>query len=213
MIKLLVVDDHQMFLDGIKSIFENDRNIEVVAQAKNGKEALEIVQHQAIDLILLDVNMPEMDGIEVCKKVKYTNPNIKILALTMHNQASFLTQMVENGASGYVLKNTGKTELLKAIDALMNGKQFFSKAAAQKLIYKKEKKKTKAQTIEIPKISRREKEILTLIVDEFTTQEIANKLFISLSTVETHRSNLLAKLKVRNTAGLVREAVKNKLLS
>lgn len=203
-----------MFMEGMASLLSDEDNINIVGHAIHGNEVLQAVVNQKVDLILLDVNMPDLDGIEISRQVKLKSPDTKILAVTMHNEESFLTNMIKNGASGYILKNTGKKELMEAIDAVMQNKNYFSKEVTENLLHSMmpgEKKTGSARADEI-KISRREKEVLKLICEEFTTPEIADKLCISLNTVESHRSNLLTKLNVRNLAGLVRVAINNRLI-
>ena len=156
-----------------------------------------------------------MNGIEVCQKINKEDPNVKALALSMHNEESFVTEILKNGAQGYILKNTGKKELLSAIQAVYNGQSYFSEDVTETIMKSlvNPKSGSKGSTILAPKISRRERDVLDLIVKEYTTQEIADTLFISLKTVESHRRSLLTKLSVRNTAGLVRVALENKLTS
>lgn len=214
MIKILIADDHKMFVDGLVSILKGEPDINVVASCFDGSDIFNILKNHQVDVILLDINLPGMNGIEVTKKLAAEMPAIKILALSMHNEESFVTEILKHGALGYILKNTDRNELLTAIRTVDNGQTYFSKDVTQtimKSLVKKDKSKLSYTTI-IPKISRREKEVLELIVKEFTTQEIADKLFISLKTVESHRSSLLSKLNVRNTAGLVRMTLEHKLL-
>ncbi len=214
MINVLLADDHKMFMEGMSSLLSGEENINIVGQALHGTVVLDFVGKQKVDLILLDVNMPDLDGIEISKQVKLKSSETKILAVTMHNEESFLTNMIKSGASGYILKNTGKKELMEAIETVMAGKNYFSKEVTENLLHSMmpgEKRTASARGEEI-KISRREKEVLKLICEEFTTPEIADKLCISLNTVESHRSNLLTKLNVRNLAGLVRVAINNRLI-
>lgn len=214
-IKILVADDHMMFVDGIDSILKDEKDIEVVGRCYDGPSVIEFLKKDSADLVLLDVNLPEMNGIEVCKQVNKSFSGTKILAISMFNEESFVTEILNNGAEGYILKNTGREELLTAIRTVNDGKTYFSKDVTQtimKSLMKSRKASNSSKSGFIPKISRREKEVLKLIVEEFTTQEIANELFISLKTVESHRSSLLAKMNARNTAGLVRITMENKLL-
>lgn len=213
MTKILLADDHKMFIEGMSSLLADEKDMEIVGIALHGNEVIKQIQEIDVDLILLDVNMPDLDGIEISKQVKQINAEIKILAVTMHNEESFLKSMIKNGASGYILKNTGKEELINAINSVMNGQNYFSKEVTENLLHSMMPgdKKNSSRNPEI-KISRREKEVLKLICEEFTTPEIADKLCISLNTVESHRSNLLTKLNVRNLAGLVRVAINNKLI-
>lgn len=214
-IKILVADDHMMFVDGIDSILKDEKDIEVVGRCYDGPSVIEFLKKDKADLVLLDVNLPEMNGIEVCKQVNKSYSDTKILAISMFNEESFVTEILNNGAEGYILKNTGREELLTAIRTVNDGKTYFSKDVTQtimKSLMKSRKASNSSKSGLIPKISRREKEVLKLIVEEFTTQEIAKELFISLKTVESHRSSLLAKMNARNTAGLVRITMENKLL-
>ena len=214
MIRGLIADDHTMFVDGIESILIQEQQIKVIAKCFDGKSVFDILKTKEIDVILLDINLPEMNGIEVAKKLTKDFPKIKILALSMFNEESYVTEILRNGALGYILKNTGRTELIKAIETVYSGETYFSKDVTETIMGSLMKKTTvkKSASFLVPKISRREKEVLILIVKEHTTQEIADMLFISLKTVESHRSSLISKLNVRNTAGLVRAAIEHRLL-
>jgi DNA-binding NarL/FixJ family response regulator len=215
MIKILIADDHTMFVDGIESILQAEDNFKVVGRCYEGNQVMDFVVKNAVDVILLDVNLPDMSGIDVCKEIVEKYPNVKILAISMFNEESYVSEILNNGAKGYILKNTGREELLKAINVVFGGSTYFSKEVTETIMkgLMNRRKASNKTTAEIPKISRREKEVLKLIVEEFTTQEIADKLFISLKTVESHRSNLLAKLNARNSAGLVRISIENGLLN
>jgi len=214
MTKILIADDHAMFADGIASILKAEPSIKVVGRCLEGPCVIDFLKNNPVDILLLDVNLPGMSGIDVCKEVTTKFKNTKVLAISMFNEESFVTEILNNGAMGYILKNTGREELLKAIDTVLSGQSYFSADVTQTIMKGLMKQRTASKQSEkvLPKISRREKEVLALIIEEHTTQEIANKLFISLKTVESHRSNLLAKLNARNTAGLVRIALENKLL-
>lgn len=209
MIKVLIADDHTMFADGIASILATEPGIEVVGHTLSGEGVFEMVQNHEINLILLDINLLDMSGIEVCKKLNKERADIKILAISMFNEESFITEILKHGAMGYILKNTDKEELLKAIRTVNSGKTFFSKAVTETIMrgLLKNQSGSTGKTAELPKISRREREVLELIAQEFTTQEIADQLFINLKTVESHRSSLLSKFNSRNSVGLVRAAM------
>lgn len=213
MIHILVVDDHQVLIDGLKALLENAEGMSIKYEALNGKEALNILRQQTdIQVVLLDINLPDINGYEVCKKIKKNFPDVKVLALTMHNEPGFITQMVKAGADGYMLKNTGQEDLIEAIRTLASGGRHFGQEITEMLLTGMQNpKKIKSSSV-IQKITRREKEILQLIVEEFTTDEIAEKLFISNTTVISHRKSLLRKLDAKNTAGLVRKALEYKLL-
>lgn len=214
MIKILIADDHAMFADGIASILKNEDSLEVVGQCLDGPSVIKFLQDKPADILLLDVNLPGMSGIDVCKEVTSKFKDTKVLAISMFNEESFVTEILNNGAMGYILKNTGREELMKAINTVLSGKSYFSDDVTQTIMkgLMKQRTASKKTEPELPKISRREKEVLELIIKEHTTQEIADELFISLKTVESHRSNLLAKLNARNTAGLVRIALEKNLL-
>jgi DNA-binding NarL/FixJ family response regulator len=214
MIRLLIADDHTMFVDGIESILKDEDDIEVVGKCYDGGSVFAKILTQKIDVILLDINLPGINGIEVCKKLTKEYPDVKVLALSMYNDESFVTEILKNGALGYILKNTGKIELVKAIKTVFRGQSYFSDEVTETIMKSlvSPKNAEKKQSTLLPKISRREKEVLQLIVQEHTTQEIATQLFISLKTVESHRRSLLTKMNVRNTAGLVRVAVENELI-
>jgi len=215
MINVLIADDHKMFVDGIDSILKPEGDIQVVARCYNGGEVEKLVEEHSVDLLLLDVNLPGMNGIDVCKRMQVVKPDLKIIAISMFNEESYVSEILSNGASGYILKNTGREELLKAIKIVHGGLSYFSeevKATIMKGLMNQNKKKEASKDF-FPKVSKREKEVLALIIDEHTTAEIAKKLFISLKTVESHRSSLLNKLNARNTAGLVRIAIENNILA
>lgn len=215
MTNILIADDHAMFADGIASILKNEDSIKVVGRCLDGPSVIEFLKENKVDILLLDVNLPGMSGIDVCKEVTSNYKSTKVLAISMFNEESFVTEILNNGAMGYILKNTGREELLVAIDTVLSGKSYFSDDVTQTIMkgLMKQRTASKQTKPELPKISRRETEVLGLIIKEFTTQEIADKLFISLKTVESHRSNLLAKLNARNTAGLVRIAMENNLIA
>ena len=213
MIKILLADDHQLVIDGIKLMLTDQSDIQCIAEANNGKEVIKILEKNEVDIILLDIDMPELNGIETCKLVKKTHPKIKILALSMHKEASVIKLMLEQGASGYLLKNAGQNEILEAIRRVNNNQEYYSADVLQTVMRSLTKQNEEKQNRPfIPSLTRREKQVLQLIVEEFTTAEIAEKLFIGFGTVETHRRNLLMKLDARNTAGLVRMALEYKLL-
>ena len=214
MTRILIADDHAMFADGIASILEAETSLEVVGRCLDGPSTLEYLKNNEVDIVLLDVNLPGMSGIDVCKDISANHKSTKVLAISMFNEESFVTEILNNGAMGYILKNTGRDELLKAINTVLSGQSYFSEDVTQTIMSGLMKSRTASKQTQkpLPKISRREKEVLQLIVKEYTTQEIANELFISLKTVESHRSNLLAKLNARNSAGLVRIAMENKLI-
>lgn len=213
MIRIFIADDHRLVIDGLLLLLHEAEDMTCVGQAANGREALEMLGQTPADVLLLDLNMPEMDGLECCRIARERWPDMKVLALSMMREISLVKAMLRYGASGFILKNAGKDELFEAIRNVHAGKQAFSQEILDTLMETLAGKNTKAAgSSPFPTISRREKEILQLIVDEKTTSEIAEALFISFGTVETHRRNLLLKLHARNTAGLVKAALEYNLL-
>jgi DNA-binding NarL/FixJ family response regulator len=204
-IRVFVVDDHPLVQEGMRSLLGNEKGIEICGYAMTAQSCLGFFVHNSADVILMDINLPDMNGIDLCKEIKTKYPGIMVLALSTFNQGSYVTRMMENGASGYVLKNADKKELLEAIHEVSKGKTWLSFEAGQAM----QKNNESAQ---VPVITRREKEILALIAEGLTNPEIANKLFVSPSTVDSHRKNLLAKLNVKNTAALVKFAMDHQLI-
>jgi DNA-binding NarL/FixJ family response regulator len=212
-IKVLLADDHKIVRDGIKLMLEPQAGIDVVAEAENGRQVLKKIEDHVVDLVVMDINMPEMDGITATKAIKEKYPDIKVLALTMSNDDLHIRQMIQAGASGYIMKSAGRNELKDAIYTIMDGKHYFSDEATQSIMMDLVKGKGKSSSPDPIHITDRELEILELIVKEFTNQEIAEKLYISSRTVDAHRRNLLQKTGARNTAGLVKYAFQHNLVS
>lgn len=206
MINVFIIDDHKMVIEGLKLLLDNCDDIHVTGFALNGKDGLQAVQEKSVDVILLDVNLPELNGIETCKLLLKQNPNLKIIAISMHKEGSLIKLMLKNGAKGYVLKNAGQDEVIQAIKKVHAGKTYLDDTVNQ-IILNSALGNIQKKENPFPTLSRREKEVLKLILDECTTQEISEKLFISFGTVETHRRNMMIKLGARNTAGLVRIAI------
>lgn len=214
MIKILIVDDHMMFVDGIASILQAEADIQIIGKAANSHLAFQLLEKQSVDLVLLDVNLPDMNGINITKRLQKEYPTIKILVISMFNQESYITDILKHGALGYILKNTDKEELLKAIRIVHSGQPYFSKQVRETIVQSMLKNQESLPSSKgfMPKISRREKEVLVLIAEEYTTQEIGEKLFINNKTVESHRKSLLTKFNVRNSVGLIRVAMKKGLI-
>ncbi|EJG03485.1 response regulator transcription factor [Flavobacterium sp. F52] len=209
-VNLLIADDHTMFLQGITALLEQEPNITVIDKAINGIEALEIVKKGVVDFVILDISMPEMDGIELSKILKKQYPNVKILIVSTHSNVMVISRLIRIGVNGYLLKNAEKVELLKAINTIASGENYFAEELEEKHL--SNSSRIEKQVSNLTELSSREKEILVLIAHEYNTAEIAEKTFISLNTVNTHRRNLLSKLNAKNTAGLVKYAVENGLV-
>lgn len=211
-IKILIVDDHKIIRDGIKSMLQNETDYVVVDEASNGKEALQILENTEVDIVIMDINMPEMNGVECTTEITKNYPQIKVLALTMHDEELYLVKMMEAGAVGYILKDLGKDELLKALKEIVTGKRYFSPEITISVIRELTAPSKKSSLIENP-LTIRELEILELICQELTNLEIADQLSISIRTVDAHRRNLLEKTGSKNTAGLVKYAFNHKLVN
>lgn len=200
---VFIVDDHYMVIEGIRSLLQNEKGIEWAGHAMTAASCMAFLKKQQPDVILMDINLPDKSGIDLCKEVKEKYPAVFVIGLSTFNQQSFIQKMIDNGASGYVLKNATQEELTDAVETVIKGKMYLSEDASQAL--------RKEENPDIV-LTRREKEVLELIADGMTNIEIAQKLFISVTTVDTHRKNLLAKLKAKNTASLVRIATQLQLI-
>lgn len=209
--RILIVDDHQMFIDGLKSLLRKQDKFIVVAESLNGKEALNVITKEKIDIILCDISMPEMDGIELTKIVKEKYPEIKIIILSMHNDPAVVSEIMMAEAEGYILKNTGKKELFDALSKVANNGTYYSNEVISVVMQTLKSEKKPVEEIKL--LSEREIEILKLIVEELSSEQIADKLFISKRTVDTHRINILTKTNCKTIVGLIKYAIRNNLIS
>ncbi|MEQ6119832.1 response regulator transcription factor [Reichenbachiella sp. MALMAid0571] len=209
---ILIADDHKMFREGLAELLGKEHNMEVVGDVGSGKEIRELLEQQKVDIILMDIDMGETNGIDMTAEIKKDYPDIKILALSMHGDKNYIIKMLEAGANGYILKNAGKEEMINAIHTAANGNTYFSSQVSAKLLDHISNPVTKKKKTEDTPLTDREIEVLVLISEEYSNPEIAEKLFISVRTVDTHRRNLLDKLGVKNTAGLVKYAIQKGFL-
>jgi DNA-binding NarL/FixJ family response regulator len=210
-IKLLIADDHQLLLDGISSLFRDEDSIKIVGTASDGYEVLQIVEKEDVDICLLDISMPGMDGIETARSLKEKNPAVKVIILTTYNDREIVEELIDIGVSGYILKNATKQELVDAITRVFHDGMYFSNEVQQSLMenyVKLNRQKRSPQTIIL---TQREKEILQLLSKEYTNEKIAAELNISYRTVETHRKNLMHKTNAHNLAGLLKYGYQNDL--
>lgn len=210
MIEILIVDDHPLVSDGVAAMVKDVPYLNICGACKSAKEALAFLAHTEPDIILLDISLPDMDGLELCSQIRQLHKKVKIIGLTSTNEAGIITQFLARGGNGYLLKNMERDELLAAIDEVMNDKIFLSKAANQKIL---------EQFLTIgdapkstPVLTRREKEVIQLLYEGLTGPQIAERLFLSPYTIETHRKNLLQKLNVSSTQLMLRYAKENKLI-
>jgi len=207
-IKVLLADDHQIIVDGLKSLLQNTADIQVAGEANNGREVLRLLGILKIDVILMDIDMPVMNGIDALKEIKRTFSALKVIILSMHQEAGMIKSLMAIGADGYILKSTSQDELIGAIRKVAAGQPYFSPEVTLSLLNTPQNnlQSSKQQT---EMLTDREEEILKLIAEGFSNKEIGNKLFISHRTVDTHRTNLMKKLNANNIAGLISYAIKN----
>ncbi len=210
-IRLLLVDDHELFLEGIISLLDGQPNLDIIGTAANGKLALEIIRENQPDVLITDLSMPVMGGIDLVKNVKAEFPEIKILVLTMHNDRPTISEIMMAEAEGYVLKNTDKSQLMKAINRVADGGTYYCNEVTEVLLERLMEEKKRQEII--VSLTEREREVLKLIAEEMSSEEIANELFISRRTVETHRKNMLKKTEVNTVVGLLKYGVRYGLIS
>jgi DNA-binding NarL/FixJ family response regulator len=215
-IKVFLVDDHKLIRDGIKAHFNNDDRFQVVGEASNGKEAIEKLENSPADVVLMDVNMDIMDGIECTTQLKNDHPEIKVLALTMLAENKHIKEMLKAGAVGYLLKNSTEAEIKQGIISVKSGMPFYSPEVMQTVMNNLGApvlaKKKVSRFEPVIQLSEREKEVLVLVIKEFSNQEIADKLYISKRTVDAHKRNLLEKTGAKNVAGLVIYALNHNII-
>jgi DNA-binding NarL/FixJ family response regulator len=218
-IKILLADDHAVVRNGLKLMLSQQKSFTpIIEEAEDGEEVIKMASKSVFNIILLDINLPKLDGISVTRHLVKKNTNINILALTMHKEDYIIKQMISAGALGYLLKNTGLDELTKAILTVAVSKRYYCNEASQALINSNTKEILPSGTVNLnidfnSTLSNREKEIMMFIVKELKSTEIAEKLFISKRTVDGHRKNILTKLNLKNTAGLVKYAIQNGIIN
>lgn len=211
-IKIVIADDHHILLDGLKAMLDKQDNIEVLATYDHGQALLDDLQKIKPDLALVDINMPGMQGPELTQKIKELNPGVFVITLSMYDDAAHIMEMIEAGVSGYLLKNVNDKELIDAITQVMAGKMYFSSEVSEKLTTLVMHQQRKLDQPVMPKLTERELEILKLIANEHSNAEIADILFISERTVETHRKNMLRKTNNKTIVGLIKYAMEQQLL-
>lgn len=208
-VNILIVDDHQMFIDGIIALLRNEKRFKITGQATSAQKALEILLNNTADIVITDISMPGMNGIELTKIIKNKYPATKVLVLTMYNDHDVANEIMMGEAEGFILKNTGKTELVTALQTIADNGTFYSRDVLTLLMQKvKTDKKAETETINL---TQREKEVIQLICQEMSSSQIAEKLFISKRTVDAHRANIYEKTGCKTIISLIKFAVKNNL--
>lgn len=205
-LSIILVDDHKLFREGLKSLLENFTYIGHIKEASNGREFLQLLNNSTPDVVFMDIEMPEMDGITATRKAIDAYPDLNVVALSMYGNENYYTQMINAGAKGFILKNSGIQDVENAIHNVISGNNYFSQEIFQRLIQGLGRKQQKSTN---PELSSREEEIVFLICKGLSNQEIADKLYLSKRTVDKHRENILSKTHSKNTAGIVMYAVKN----
>lgn len=203
--RALIVDDHPIVVEGIKALLKCAENVDIVGSVSDAFAALSFLRSQSADVVFLDINLPDISGIDLCQKLRSEFPKLKILAMSSFKERSYITRMIERGASGYVLKSASADELLEAIGQARAGRLYLSQEVSQVLL-------SGPPPQPVPLLTSREKEVLACIAEGLTNHEIADKLFVSSLTVDSHRKNLLAKFGTKNTAALIKVAVQNGLV-
>lgn len=207
-LKLIIADDHELFRNGLAELLRKHDDIKIVKSVADGLELMKLINSQfEADIVLLDITMPNMDGFEVLKELKALDTTIKPIVISMHNDGNYIAKCAKLGAYGYLLKNTDESELILAIRSVTKGKKYFSAEISEKMI-----NFMATQSISENILSNKETEVLGLLAKGLTTKEIANQLFVSSRTIETHRANILKKLEVKNTAELIKKAAKMNLI-
>jgi len=207
-VSILIVDDHQIVSDGLKALLDSYDNVEIKGEARNGSEALQMLGLFKIDVVLLDLDMPVMGGVEFMKEFRRTKSEAKVIVLTMHDEKAMIRSLLDLGASGYVLKNSSRSELITAIEAVVKGKQHLSEDVHTVLLTPDKN----LRNGKMAELTAREVEILRHVAEGMSNKEIGDKLFISPRTVDTHRTNLMQKLELHNVASMVRFAIQNGLI-
>ncbi len=215
--KILLVDDHQIVLDGISSILSERADWEIIGHANNGKDALQFIKIAQPDLVMMDIDMPIMNGIVAAKESKKTFPDVKIIILSLHSEKSIIQNLIQYGVDGYVLKNSNKQEVLSAVDQVLNGNKYFSADVTMSLSglspsHNKNQLQHQNESHLLSQLTEREVEILKRVAEGLSNKEIAAELFISHRTVDTHRQNIMKKLNVNKVVGLIKFAIKNGLV-
>lgn len=214
-VHIIIADDHKMFREGLRELLAKEPQLNIIADTGSREEILRLMAGtDRVDLILMDIDMGSENGIVITRELKQSYPEVKVLAVSMHNDRNYIVKMMEAGANGYILKNAGKEEMMNAIYTVANGNTYLSNQVSSKLMehLTTPARKTVKATGNVS-LTDREVEVLQLIAEEMSNAEIAERLFISVRTVDTHRRNLLDKLGVKNTVGLIKYAIRNNLLS
>jgi DNA-binding NarL/FixJ family response regulator len=208
--KIVIIDDHQIMIDGISALLHSSEKYEVVAKSTNPLEVIDLIENSNADILITDISMQKLSGIELSKLARSKFPHLKILALSMFGDKETIIEMIDAGVNAYILKNTGTSELIEALDKISSGQVFFSNEVTIEMM--KSISQSKNPLLESTKLTPREIEIVKLIADELSNAQIGEKLFISERTVETHRKNIFRKTNTKSVAGLIKYAIEYKII-
>lgn len=209
-VRVLIADDHQLFIDGLKALLRREKNIQIMGEVSNGLDALEFIKKQQPDLLITDISMPGMSGVELTRQVKLHYPDVKVLVLSMYNDREIVSEILMSEAEGYILKNTGRQELMNAIHRIVDNSTYYSNEVLNIMMTRMKRQKAIEKNTAL--LTTREIEIVKLIMEEYSSGEIAEKLFISKRTVDTHRKNIIQKTSTRTLVGLLKFAIENNLV-
>lgn len=209
-VRILIADDHQMFIDGLKALLRREKNIQVIGEVGNGADALAFIKKLPPDLLITDISMPGMSGVELTRQVKQLFPEVRVLVLSMYNDREIVNEILMSEAEGYILKNTGRQELLNAIHRIADNSTYYSNEVLNIMMTRLKKQKVVEKNTAL--LTPREIEIVKLIMQELSSEEIADKLFISKRTVDTHRKNIIQKTNTRTLVGLIKFAMENNMV-
>jgi two-component system, NarL family, response regulator NreC len=210
--RILICDDHTLFVEGIKAMLRNESSLEIVGEARDGRQAVELVKELKPDLLLMDVSMPDMNGFDATQRVHELDPNIKVLILTMHDEEELVARCLEAGAAGYIIKDAPASQLLYAIEMVKKGERYLSPVVLKQVVAGYVKNSNVPQT-SYDRLSPREREVLKLLAEGLSVKEIATRLNLSVKTVDVHKTNLMKKIDVHNRTELIKYAIRQKLIA
>jgi two-component system response regulator NreC len=211
-IRVLVCDDHTLFVEGLKAMFRNEPSLEIIGEARDGRQAVDLVRQLKPDVLLMDVSMPDMNGFDATLRVHQFDPNVKVLILTMHDEEELVARCLEAGAAGYIIKDAPAAQLFYAIETVQRGERYLSPVVLKKVIGGYVRNTNRPQT-SYDRLTVREREILKLLAEGHTIKEIAVQLNLSVKTVDVHKHNLMKKIDVHDKAELVKYAIQKKLIA
>ena len=210
--RILICDDHTLFVEGIKAMLRNESSLEIVGEARDGRQAVELVKELKPDLLLMDVSMPDMNGFDATQRVHELDPNIKVLILTMHDEEELVARCLEAGAAGYIIKDAPASQLLYAIEMVTKGERYLSPVVLKQVVAGYVKNSNVPQT-SYDRLSPREREVLKLLAEGLSVKEIATRLNLSVKTVDVHKTNLMKKIDVHDRTELIKYAIRQKLIA